>query len=53
MCGICGFMNLDGQPADRAIVERMSRALPHRGPDGGRVRVWKRGHWILTVRQLT
>jgi asparagine synthase (glutamine-hydrolysing) len=34
MCGIAGFVNRAGQGADRAIVERMTAALAHRGPDG-------------------
>ncbi|MFL6036820.1 MAG: asparagine synthase (glutamine-hydrolyzing) [Gaiellaceae bacterium] len=34
MCGITGFVNLDGSPADVAVVERMTRAIAHRGPDG-------------------
>ena len=34
MCGIAGFVNRAGQQADRAIVERMTAALVHRGPDG-------------------
>jgi asparagine synthase (glutamine-hydrolysing) len=34
MCGIVGIVNLDGTPADGAIVERMTRAIAHRGPDG-------------------
>src|SRR6516165_9855695 len=34
MCGIAGFVNRAGQPADREIAERMTRALAHRGPDG-------------------
>jgi asparagine synthase (glutamine-hydrolysing) len=34
MCGIAGFVNPPGQPADRAIVERMTTTLAHRGPDG-------------------
>ncbi|MFO0914634.1 MAG: asparagine synthase (glutamine-hydrolyzing) [Pirellulales bacterium] len=33
MCGICGFVNLDGRPADREIVARMNATLVHRGPD--------------------
>jgi asparagine synthase (glutamine-hydrolysing) len=34
MCGIAGYLNLDGhQPADRARLERMTRSLVHRGPD--------------------
>ena len=34
MCGIAGFVNLAGQPADREILERMTATLAHRGPDG-------------------
>ncbi len=34
MCGITGFVTNDGQAADRAIVERMTATLEHRGPDG-------------------
>ena len=34
MCGIAGFVNLPGYPADRAILERMTATLAHRGPDG-------------------
>lgn len=34
MCGIAGFVNRDGRAADRAIVERMTGTLRHRGPDG-------------------
>lgn len=34
MCGICGFVNLDGQPVDRVLVRRMADVIEHRGPDG-------------------
>jgi asparagine synthase (glutamine-hydrolysing) len=34
MCGIAGFWNLDGTPAEVAILTRMLAALAHRGPDG-------------------
>jgi asparagine synthase (glutamine-hydrolysing) len=34
MCGIVGIVNLDGKPVDRALLDRMTRALAHRGPDG-------------------
>lgn len=34
MCGICGIFDLNGQPVERASVERMSAAIRHRGPDG-------------------
>jgi len=34
MCGIAGFMALEGAAADEAAVARMIDALAHRGPDG-------------------
>jgi asparagine synthase (glutamine-hydrolysing) len=34
MCGIAGFVNLDGLPADPAVLEKMIRTLHYRGPDG-------------------
>ena len=40
MCGIAGFVDFDGRPAGDLwpALERMHRALDHRGPDGwGRV----------------
>jgi asparagine synthase (glutamine-hydrolysing) len=37
MCGIAGFVNRDGRPADRGVVERMTATLAHRGPDGSGV----------------
>jgi asparagine synthase (glutamine-hydrolysing) len=34
MCGICGIFDMAGEPADPAVLERMSTAIRHRGPDG-------------------
>lgn len=34
MCGICGVFDFRGEPIDRTLVDRMSAALEHRGPDG-------------------
>jgi asparagine synthase (glutamine-hydrolysing) len=34
MCGIAGFYNLDGSPADAAILREMLDVQHHRGPDG-------------------
>ncbi|MGH9544211.1 MAG: asparagine synthase (glutamine-hydrolyzing) [Terriglobales bacterium] len=39
MSGIAGFYNLDGRPAELSLLERMTEAIVHRGPDGIR-------HWI-------
>ena len=39
MCGIAGFLNLDGRPAETGLAESMASALIHRGPDGGGVHV--------------
>ena len=33
MCGIAGTLQLDGSPADPALVARMCDAIRHRGPD--------------------
>jgi asparagine synthase (glutamine-hydrolysing) len=33
MCGIAGIVRTDGAPVDRKLVERMSAAIHHRGPD--------------------
>ncbi len=38
MCGVFGALSLDGHPLDAAErLERMARALVHRGPDGTRL----------------
>jgi len=34
MCGICGIFDRSGSPVDGRILERMTRILAHRGPDG-------------------
>lgn len=34
MCGITGYVNLNGEKADPAVAQRMADALAHRGPDG-------------------
>ena len=33
MCGIAGFVNLDGAPADASVLEAMTDMVRHRGPD--------------------
>lgn len=39
MCGIVGILNLDGAPVSPPVLQRMTDAVAHRGPDG-------EGHWI-------
>lgn len=34
MCGIAGIFNLDDAPASPVILQRMTDAIAHRGPDG-------------------
>ena len=36
MCGIAGIVHVDrGHPVDRALIERMTDSIFHRGPDAG------------------
>lgn len=39
MCGIAGLIHLDNNPVSPVILQRMTDAIAHRGPDG-------EGHWI-------
>src|SRR5690349_13635680 len=39
MCGIAGVVELRNETVSPAILERMTDAIAHRGPDG-------EGHWI-------
>jgi len=34
MCGIAGLMTADGSPAERTLLQAMTQAMAHRGPDG-------------------
>ena len=34
MCGIAGFLHMNGAPADAGTLKRMTDAIAHRGPDG-------------------
>jgi len=34
MCGITGYLNLDGKPASARVLRAMTDAIAHRGPDG-------------------
>jgi asparagine synthase (glutamine-hydrolysing) len=39
MCGITGLINLSGAPVSPVILQKMTDAIAHRGPDA-------EGHWI-------
>lgn len=39
MCGVAGFVHLDGAPASPVALQRMTDAIAHRGPDG-------QGQWV-------
>ena len=39
MCGIAGIIQTDGSPAPRALLQAMTDAIAHRGPDG-------EAHWF-------
>src|SRR5262245_12444860 len=44
MCGIAGFVNLDGAPADARVLAAMTDTIRHRGPDDrGTLRLSLRG----------
>ncbi len=51
MCGIAGYVNRDGAPADRDVLCRMIRTLRHRGPDGTGIRTL--GHAGLAHARLS
>ena len=48
MSGFVGVWHPDGRPVQAGVVERMSRALAHRGPDGERIVT--RGEWGVAHR---
>jgi len=52
MCGIAGFVEVDGSPAEprEALVRRMCAAIRHRGPDDEGVHV--DGHAAIGMRRL-
>lgn len=39
MCGIAGLIHLNNNPVSPVVLQRMTDAIAHRGPDG-------EGHWI-------
>jgi asparagine synthase (glutamine-hydrolysing) len=51
MCGIAGFLNLDGAPVEPGVLNGMIGTLEHRGPDGSGT--WTRGPVALGHRRLS
>ncbi len=56
MCGITGLFYRNGQSVERALLQRMTRAIAHRGPDGEGL--WHEGpiglgHRRLAIRDLS
>lgn len=39
MCGIAGILNIEGESVESAVLQKMTDAIAHRGPDG-------EGQWI-------
>ena len=39
MCGITGLINSNQEPVSPIVLQKMTDAISHRGPDG-------EGHWI-------
>lgn len=56
MCGVTGYLNLNGAPAETDIVANMTKAVVHRGPDGNGVEIdgpLALGHTRLSVIDLS
>lgn len=55
MCGISGYLNSGGEPADPEVTKRMIQTIRHRGPDGWGVdadREVSLGHARLSIIDL-
>ena len=56
MCGIAGYFALDGRPASKAVLQSMTDAVAHRGPDGQAIYVDRGiglGHRRLAIIDLS
>jgi asparagine synthase (glutamine-hydrolysing) len=56
MCGVSGFVNLRGEPAELGVLRAMTESISHRGPDGDGVWIDKNiaiGHRRLSVLDLS
>jgi asparagine synthase (glutamine-hydrolysing) len=55
MCGIVGYINKNGRPAELQLTNEMTKALSHRGPHGEGVHIFKNvaiGHRRLAIIDL-
>ena len=55
MCGISCIFDQSGQPVERSILERMTDAMVHRGPDGAGLYIDREvglGHRRLSIIDL-
>lgn len=56
MCGIVGFIYLDGQEPEKALLETITNQIEHRGPDGDGYAIVNNlalGHRRLSIIDLT
>ncbi len=56
MCGFCGFFNRRGSAATASVIDKMSVAITHRGPDGAAIFIdgpLAMGHRRLYIMDLT
>jgi len=56
MCGIAGFIRLDGKPVDQGVLDALTDGVSHRGPDGRGTYIDKNvglGHRRLRIIDLT
>jgi len=51
MCGIAGFLYLNGRDADPTVIAKMNDAISHRGPDAGAT--WLEGPLAFGHRRLS
>jgi asparagine synthase (glutamine-hydrolysing) len=56
MCGLVGFINLNGDPVEQKLLKKMTDSLAHRGPDGEGFLIEQNialGHRRLSIIDLT
>jgi asparagine synthase (glutamine-hydrolysing) len=51
MCGIAGFISNEGKAVPVSLIQKMTDAVTHRGPDGAGI--WRQGNLALGHRRLS